>query len=360
MAKRKPKYYIRPDGLHETIRTINGKRIAFRGRTDLEVDRKLLAYTEQVETGRPFREVAEEWKSIHFPTLAANTLRGYNAPFHRAVAAFDMTPIRQITTADVRKFIAEFSRGDRASKTVTTQLLILNLIFSYALETGDVDNNPCVNISVPKRLKKGHREAASPEDEAIIKASAHIWLLPYFLLYTGLRKGEALAITYGDIDQKHSVIHVTKSVYYVNRQPYIKKPKTAAGIRTVPLLEPLGKKLPRSGKKSAYLFSSDGGASPLAEGEYEMAWKHFARQTGIQCTAHQLRHSYATMLFNLDIGVKDAQDILGHSTVAMTQDIYTHIRDSHREQVAQRINQKLLEAEKHSTDTETGQCTENT
>ncbi len=66
------------------------------------------------------------------------------------------------------------------------------------------------------------------------------------------------------------------------------------------------------------------------------------------------------MLFNLDIGVKDAQDILGHSTVAMTQDIYTHIRDSHREQVAQRINQKLLEAEKHSTDTETGQCTENT
>lgn len=341
MAKRKPKYYVRPDGLHETIRTINGKRIAFRGRTDLEVDHKLLAYQEQAEKGRPFQAVAEEWRDIHFPTLAANTLRGYRAPYVRAVEEFGPTPIRRITPADIRRFIAAFSHGGRAAKTVTTQRLILNLIFSYAVEIGEVDFNPCSNVSIPKRLKKGRREAASPEDEEIIKSSAHIWLLPYFILYTGLRKGEALAITHGDIDRLAGVIRVTKSVFYENGKPKLKHPKTEAGTRSVPLLDQLVKKLPREGKKSAYLFSEDGGATPLSEAQYAVAWRRFARETGIHCTAHQLRHSYATMLFDLDVGVKDAQDILGHSTVAMTQDIYTHIRDSHRQRVAQEINNKL-------------------
>ncbi len=47
------------------------------------------------------------------------------------------------------------------------------------------------------------------------------------------------------------------------------------------------------------------------------------------------------MLFECDVPVKDAQDLLGHSTAAMTQDIYTHIRDTHRTEVAQQINEKL-------------------
>ena len=59
MAK-KPKYYVRPDGLHESIRTINGKRVAFRGKTDKEVDRKILEYREEAEKGRKFPVIADE------------------------------------------------------------------------------------------------------------------------------------------------------------------------------------------------------------------------------------------------------------------------------------------------------------
>ena len=50
--EKKGKYHIRPDGLHESIRTINGKRVAFRGKTDREVDRKILEYREEAERGR--------------------------------------------------------------------------------------------------------------------------------------------------------------------------------------------------------------------------------------------------------------------------------------------------------------------
>lgn len=164
-------------------------------------------------------------------------------------------------------------------------------------------------------------------------------MLPYLILYTGLRKGEALALTYEDIDFTNNVIHITKSVYHESTSPKIKSPKTAAGVRTVPILAPLIDKLPAKGK--GYVFSTDGGKTPLKHDEYNTMWETYSAKTGITCTAHQLRHSYATMLFECGIDVKDAQDLLGHSTAAMTQDIYTHIRETHRQQTAQRLNEKL-------------------
>lgn len=344
----KAKYYQRPDGLYEAIRIIDGKRKAFRGRTPREVEQKMLAYRETAERGRTFREIAEEWENIHFPTLAPNTLKSYRPAYNRALEHFDDTPVKQIKAPDVKKFINEFARtGDgqtrRAQKTVTTQLLVVNLILSYAAENGEIEYNPCVNVSIPKDLPKKRREAASPEDEKAVKGSANVWLFPYLILYTGLRKGEALALTYGDIDRKEKLIHVTKSVYHINNKPHIKTPKTEAGTRSVPILDPLLPKLPKSRRQEHYIFSEDGGTTPLTEMQYQKRWADFAKRTGIQCTAHQLRHSYATMLFECGIEVKDAQDLLGHSTAAVTQDIYTHIRTDRRKQTAQLLNQKLRE-----------------
>lgn len=344
MAK-KSKYHRRADGLLETTRTDKrtGKRIHFYGHTDREIDDQIMEYTSQQERGRLFKEVAKEWKDQHFPTLAHNTLRGYNPAYARAVDHFGDDPIRRIRPQDVKSFINDFARGGRAKKTVTTQLQMVSMICSYGVESGDIDFSPCDHISVPKNLSKQRREAASPEDEARVKASAGVWLLPYLILYTGLRKGEALALTREDFNFNAKTIRVSKSVYHESNYPKIKRPKTSAGVRTVPILDPLLKELPR--RWTGYLFSPDGGETPLAEGQYQILWREYARQTGVTATAHQLRHSYATMLFECGIEVKDAQDLLGHSTAAMTQDIYTHLRDKRKEDTANILNQKLKELE---------------
>ena len=348
MAK-KSRYHRRPDGLLETTRTDKrtGKRIHFYGHTDREIDEQIMAYTAAQERGRLFKEVSENWKAEHWPTLAPNTLRGYNPAYNRAVDEFGDTPVRQIRPQDIKRYINEFSRGGTARKTVTNQLLILNMIFSYAVESGDLDYSPCTHVSIPKNLPKTRREAATPEEEAIVKRSAHIWLFPFFILYSGLRKGEALALTWADIDFDNDVISVTKSVYHEIDKAAIKLPKTAAGIRTVPLLAPLKAELQKIpvGDPAAYLFSHDGGVSPLTDRRYTTLWANWAKATGVTATAHQLRHSYATMLFDCGIDVKDAQDILGHSTAAVTQDIYTHIRDARRKLTAKTLNDKIKAAE---------------
>lgn len=341
MAQKKTKYHRRADGLLETTRTDprTGKRIHFYGHTDREIDAQILTYTTRQERGRLFKEIAEEWSDQHFPTLALNTLKSYKPAYERAVAHFGEIPMRKIRPQDIKAFINDFARGGRAKKTVTTQLQITSMICSYAVECGDIDFSPCDHISIPKNLPKQRREAASVPDEARVKASADVWLFPYLVLYTGLRKGEALALTREDFDFKAAKIRVAKSVYHDNNQPRIKLPKTEAGIRSVPILDPLMEKLPRRWK--GYLFSLDGGKTPLTEGQYQRLWREYTAQTGVTSTAHQLRHSYATMLYECGIELKDAQDLLGHATASMTQDIYTHIRDKHKEDTARTLNEKI-------------------
>ena len=65
----------------------------------------------------------------------------------------------------------------------------------------------------------------------------------------------------------------------------------------------------------------------------------FRKENGIQCTMHQLRHSYATMLHSAGVDAKDAQQRLGHSSVIITQDIYTDIESKHRKRVADKIEE---------------------
>lgn len=339
----KSKYHVRPDGLMETTRTDphTHKRIHFYGHTAREVDTQIMEYATRQESGPRFSDIAKEWWNVHSLTLAPNSLKNYKPAYRRAADEFGDIPIRRIAPRDIKRFITAFARGNRAKKTVATQLLICNLIFSYAVESGVIEVSPSTHVKIPPNLSVTHRDTASAADETIIKKSADIWLLPTFILYTGLRRGEALALTWGDIDLDRDEIHITKSLYHEGDRPRIKTPKTAAGVRTVPLLKPLRDVLPSPGSPSDFLFSYDGGASPLTNRNYQTLWTHYVNVTGITCTAHQLRHSYATMLYECEVDIKEAQDLLGHSTAAMTIDVYTHLRASRRQETISKINKKL-------------------
>ena len=113
-----PKYYVRPDGLHESIimvPTADGgkKRKAFRGKTDLEVWNKIKSYDSAKEphpTGVRFEQVAERWWEQAEPTLTYNTARGYSAAYNRAKDHFCGELVSEITTHDINDFILDFAR----------------------------------------------------------------------------------------------------------------------------------------------------------------------------------------------------------------------------------------------------------
>lgn len=321
--------------------TVNGvkKQKAFYGKTMAEINKKLLEYKGEIEKGRLFEDVAEEWWEEHQKTITYGTAKSYKAPKNRLVAHFNNKYIRDIMPNDIDCCIKEFAQKGYAQKTVKNLLLVANLIFSYAVTKNHITLCPTTHIKIPKNLSKKKRELPSDSDIKAVKENVNypFGLFAFFLLYTGLRKGEALALQYKDIDRTSKTINVYKSVYYISNDAIIKEPKTEAGKRSVVLLEPLLSVL-KNGKKDDFIFSTDG-TKPLSAKSFIVKWSKYTKSIGISITPHQLRHAYATRLYELGIDEKAAQDLLGHANISTTHDIYTHISESKRKSIGEQLQE---------------------
>jgi integrase len=171
----------------------------------------------------------------------------------------------------------------------------------------------------------------SDEDLRRVKSSADctFGLFALFALYTGGRRGELLALTWEDVDLEARTIEITKSVYYVGNNGHIKEPKTAAGYWVVPILNALYTVI-KDRRGSGLIFRDPITGGLMRNMSFTRIWAKYAAESGVTATPHQLRHAYATMLYEAGIAPKDAMELLGHAQLSTTEDIYTHIREQRR------------------------------
>ena len=339
----KKKLYRRPDGLYEKIMMIDGKRVAFRAQKEADVYKKIREYEAREEQGPLFEEIADRWESEHRQTLAPTSWRqSYAFPFGDIKEYFAGRYIREITHKDVNAYMRQLPKT-YARKTCATRLNIINMIFKYAVVEEIITDNPCSYITVPKGHGSKKRRAPTSAEIDVIKKSIGVehksfpvGVLAVFLLYTGCRKGEALALTFGDIDRESKKLRITKSVYYESNEPHLKTPKTEAGNREIVIPDYVIALLP-NGKKSDLLFCRERGKL-MKKDFFDKAWHHWQKETGLDLTAHQLRHGYATLLHEADIDVKDAQFLLGHADASTTQNIYIEVSARRQNAVADKIN----------------------
>lgn len=297
----------------------------------------IAAYEIEQEQGRTFKKVAEDWKDEHYPTLEYNTQKGYDKSYKKAVDHFGEYSIKDITPTMIKAFVTSLAKKGYAAKTVTHHLSILKLILTKAVIDGEIPTSPAEYIKPPSGMKKTKRIPPTPEEVKKIKESlsAPFGLFAYFILYTGLRKSEALALQWKDIDFEKKEIHITKAWYEKYNKPCIKpKTKTDAGDRVVPLLDPLLAVLV-PGDPEDYVFG-------LLEGKrYKTLWDAYKTVTGIKCGAHQIRHEFVTMLYDVGINEFDAMHIVGHADITTMRNIYTHIRESKRSKITDILNANL-------------------
>lgn len=315
-----------------------GKRVYFYGATEREIDQKIFAYSAAAEKGALFSDVADEWWGSACENLAYQSVKVYRPALRRAVEFFGNTPIKNIAPRDVIRFLQKMSAQNFAQKTINNQRIVVNHIFNYAVAEGHIMYNPCTSVGLPKGLAKTSRSSASLEDEEKVRNSSDPWLFPLIALYSGLRKGEILALQWKDIDLENDLIYVSKSVYHVGDKPYVKEPKTSAGIRVVPLLKPLKEKLlQHAGEPNEYVIS-DTGEDPLTNRRYLTLYRDYCRNAGVTCTAHQLRHSFATIAIESGVDIKSVSEILGHKQISTTLDIYTDFRKAALERSRNALN----------------------
>lgn len=322
----------RKDGYYRITKTINGKTHYFYGKTRAEALRKCDAFIERKDS-LYFKDVAEEWWEHHSSSLAHNSLRNYTSAYRRAVDEFGDMIITEIVPSDVSKYIRLLADQGFADKTIRTQLGILNMIFKYGINYRDINMiNPARDVVVPRGLPKNKVTLPSDEDIQKVKESVteEFGLFAYMLMYTGLRRGELLALRWEDI--RDGFITVDKSIFYVGSVPHIKRPKTERSVRKIPVLDKLSPYLTR---KKGIIFNHLG--EYLPENIFLQKWFLYRKTTGITCSPHQLRHCFATMLFESNISPKDAQYLLGHSQISTTMDIYTDIRKQRETEIKERV-----------------------
>lgn len=349
-------FTLRKDGRYMATYTDGAGRHSLYDRDPERLYNRVQAVQAPQEEKIPtFGEIAAEWERMHREEITDRTWVNYKPHYEEIVAKHGKKLMQEVSAQEINNHLQR-AKAQGYSRTVVNSIRSLyRMIFDYAVANDLAQFNPVTSIRLPKGLKQGKRVA--PTDEQI-KTILSNWgvgfgLFPAFLLCTGMRKSEALALTWTDVDFKSKTISVTKSVdYTVGANPKIKPPKTDAGNRIVPIIDLLLPHLQEaySGHTSEYLFPAEpstrggkGGGMMTLRG-YEGAWNRYCRSVGLwkdgkpTITAHNLRHGTATLMFELGVDELTAQHILGHSRVEITREIYTELRAKQAQKSVDKFN----------------------
>lgn len=233
-----------------------------------------------------------------------------------------------------------------AKKTIQRYIRALANVFEFARKERAYNFcNPCEDLKIPKISVTKTRTAINKHTIQLILTTEHRAKLPAgIMLLAGLRRGELTALTWFDIDLKNKIINVNKS--YDFKQCELKETKTKAGMRKIPMNDFLCNLLLEAKKlsKGSYVVQKVYGGRMT-----ETAWKRlfesymealrvadgadennlcFADECFEEFTAHQLRHTYCSMLQWSGVDIKTAQELMGHSEYGVTANIYTHVDDA--------------------------------
>lgn len=165
-------------------------------------------------------------------------------------------------------------------------------------------------------------------------------------LFTAMRRGEVLGLRWEDI--YNGSIHVKRNVTHPQRnRPCITTPKTKAGIRTIPMIEPLKQALSPF-NESGFII---GGDEPITMTMYNTMWKRINESINMHgATPHTLRHSYLTYAVGATTDFKTIQGISGHSDVFTLMNRYAHPQEEKKvelsEEMAKILTQNVQSSQK--------------
>lgn len=362
MAKRNKyadMFTLRSDGRYQVKYTDEtGKHTLY----DKDPERLFLKL-QQAKTSAPdaptFRRIAEDWERQHREEIGVGTWKNYAPHYAEILRRHGDKLMEDVTALDVVNHLTT-AKSQGYSRTVANSIRSLyRMIFDYAVANNHAKFNPVTSVKLPKGLKQGKRIAPTDEQIKIICGNIDqpFGLFPFFLLCTGLRKSEALALTWNDIDLKNKEISVTKSLdYTVGAKPQVKPPKTEAGNRTVPIIDILLPHLQaaQQAAETEFVFPAPpsnrggkGGGLMTLRG-YEGAWERYCTAAGLMdedgkpvIGAHNLRHGTATLMVENDIDPHTAQNILGHSRVEITMGIYAELRANQKKKSVGKFNKGM-------------------
>ena len=302
-----------------------------------------------------YRELSELWLKNHKLEVKPQTYSQTVSELKtHLLPVFGNIRVEKITLTMVQVFVNKIANNPNLGSVSLKIILSINKrILKYAVNLQLITVNPADNIIVPKNKKNisQKKELKYFEANQLKQFKDYLDKLPntfrnYYhktlydtLLATGLRIGEAVALEWSDIDLDNGYIDVNKTLVWSRMET--NSPKSMAGYRKIPidrntvLMLRLYKARQHQcfiehgygGKMAEHVFSNGLHAYPSREGLQKTLTKHLKLAGLPYLTLHAFRHTHASLLLNAGISYKELQQRLGHSTLAMTMDTYSHLFD---------------------------------
>ena len=230
-------------------------------------------------------------------------------------------PLEAITPDDIQAALvaAEDQAGSRQAQLVYT---LLHAAFRRAVRSGHIRQSPVEAVDKPDHEGKQGRAIEGGDWERL--SPFIVGNVAFALMaFGGLRRGETLALRRADVDFSAGVLHVCRQRVRVGGQLVTAPPKSAAGIRDVPIspeLEPILREAVRFLLPNALIV-------PIAPETLAHKWRDAQRKAGITSPyrLHDLRHTYATRLVLAGVNIRVLQYAIGHASYQLTMQTYTHI-----------------------------------
>ena len=263
--------------------------------------------------------------------------------------------ITELGRREIQEFLTQQKKdgnmrnGEKLSATSTNMMLsVLNLAFEYACDMEYIEENPCVRVRRTKAETKRVEAFTVEEQRAIEREIAgsddrrlHGILL---CLYTGLRIGELLGLTWNDVDLERGVIKVTKTVYREKNdsgtwQLCVDTPKTKASDRIIPLPEYITDMLCQDYEtaQTPYVVENKKGER-MSIRSYQYIFEKLTERAGVRkLNFHALRHTFATRAIECGMDIKTVADIMGHQNASITLNRYAHCMLDHKIEMMQKL-----------------------
>ena len=267
----------------------------------------------------------------------ATTLRGYRIAVERLQPSVERTLAKNCTTHQLEKQIAEMSSNGLSAKSIRNTIAVLSAAFRHAVKINQLKENPCELLTLPKGKPRDIRILYMDEIQDFLFAIADCDLnekCAYELaLFLGLRRSEIIGLKESDVDIVSGMVSIHSTRHRVDGEDYDDTTKTERSTRTLALPDILLVDIARlleihrqfPYEKTDYLIQ-DGVGNPLGGQALASRLDRLEEEKGLpHVTLHGLRHTYASLLHASGVDMAQISAELGHSNLATTQNIYTHI-----------------------------------
>jgi len=341
-----------------------GRRITKYGKTEKEAYTNLQRTLDDLKQGRIVlgpKQTVEQYLTYwleheHRLKVEPQTLRVYRSIFRvHLIPEFGHLRLDQISREQVQMFCAELFDDGLAPGYIKQVYVLLSSALQEAVENGLLARNPCHRVTLPRQERYQARFLTLEESRRLVAAAKghRLWLFLLLMLTTGARCGEVIGLCWSDIDEKKGEMYIGRTIVRINGVGLVPSdPKSRSSVRTVRLSQPVLEGLEEQRRyiqelrfRAGVRWKEYNLLFPNRYGSYLDRWAIRGQFQSILGKAglpymrfHDLRHSAATLLLAAGVHIKVVQEMLGHSNVNTTLQMYGHVLPDMQQTAIDKLN----------------------